>query len=584
MAWLGSWGAPLLVASFVVWWASVGCDRDDESTEGEESPAVDEAEGDPVEDSERAPSPYDYLEGVDPVEPTDVGPEAAAIYFLSGLKGYTEPCGCTVDVLLGGIDRIAAYVEDVRKLHPEVHFLDAGDWLFDSAEIPEHLQPQEKAKAGVLAAAYRRMGALFSVPGDRDLALGTEFYLSMMEEAKMKPLAANLSFDGEDLDSSLEVEIDGHTVLFVGAGDPEIYRDVDGVEATDAVVAVQEVTRAAQADAVVLVFQGSPLRAEAMADRLEGVDFAVVGHDPRLDDDARKFGTTRILEAYDQGRYVGRLKLYGLQNAGEFVDGRAAVREERQTVDQQIDRVRRDLRLLEIRAGGAESPMVERLEQRLEQLEQRRRKLLAEGIEIPDEHRSFLYEPVPMEPGYRLHEEIRQKRLAYNESLAELIAHIERNPLPVSPGEPTYVGTRECASCHYEAHNFWQQTAHSSAVATLEARHKKYDQNCIGCHVVGWEKPGGSVLGKLVYEEDLNGETITKDLREVGCESCHGPGSKHRAQPLDEQGQPQHINRRPDETACMQCHVPDHSPTFDFDVYVRQITGEGHQYTGESLD
>jgi hypothetical protein len=31
----------------------------------------------------------------------------------------------------------------------------------------------------------------------------------------------------------------------------------------------------------------------------------------------------------------------------------------------------------------------------------------------------------------------------------------------------------------------------------------------------------------------------------------------------------------------MQCHVPEHSPKFDYESYVERITGEGHPLSGE---
>ena len=67
---------------------------------------------------------------------------------------------------------------------------------------------------------------------------------------------------------------------------------------------------------------------------------------------------------------------------------------------------------------------------------------------------------------------------------------------------------------------------------------------------------------------------------EMSCEACHGPGSDHRLAPLDASGAPQHIIRKPTVDQCTQCHVPEHSPHFDFHNYVRRVTGEGHQYSG----
>lgn len=555
---------------------AAACDRN-----GEPDP---ESGAEPIEQSigDEADEPGDSIYDVDAevIEPDDVGPEAPAVYFVSGLKGYTEPCGCTADVLLGGIDRITAYVRDARGLHPDAVFVDAGDWLFESEDIPDHLYPQERAKAEVLADAYRRMNAILSVPGNRDLALGVEFYESKMQRAGMQPVGANVTLDGDPLDAAAVAEVDGEVIRFVGAGDPQLYDGIDGVEVGDDRRAVAEAVEGADEEAVVLVYQGERRRAEALAEEVPGVDFVIVGHDPERVDDPVPAGSAHLLQSYDQGRYVGRLKLYGLDATGEFIDPRGGARDERELIDTQIEGVRNDLRRLEVRAGGERPPMMDRLEQRLEGLEQRREQWFRDAFELPDEARAFLFRPIAMEPGYRLDDEIRSRRREFNKSLEELNADIDREPIPHRDGEPFFVGQSQCQACHGEAYDFWEQTSHASAVETLEVRHKAHDQNCIGCHVDGWEEPGGSVAGKLTYEADLGGRAVEKELADVGCESCHGPGSKHVLQPLDSTGQPQHIVERPRESQCVDCHVPDHSPGFDFDVYVEQITGEGHRYSG----
>ncbi len=558
----------------VVGWGVVGCDRDEDSSTEEST--VDEEET-------IAEDPYEDLEDIEEVEPQDLGPEAPTLYFTSGLSGYTEPCGCTADVLLGGIDRIAAFMLDSRQLHEEVALIDAGDWIFEFDEISEYMEPQEKAKAEVLADAHRRMGTELSVPGSKDLTMGVSFYLEMMERAQMEPLAANVRLRGEGLEGVRSMDFEGQTVAVVGALDPEsIDREIDGLEIDDPGPAVEAAIAEAGADTVVLVYQGDRSAAGELVEAVEGIDFVIVGHNPRRQNAPHAVASSHLLEAYDQGRYVGRLKLYRPPEIEEpgFVDGRAAVQEQRRVLESELDRVRADLRRLDLRTGGRETDLTERLSQRVEDLEERRSRLMREGIEIPENRRAFLYDLIPMEPGLRLDDEIRDRRIAFNKSLAELNADIERDPIPVEEGEPFFVGQAECATCHGEAYEFWEDTAHASAVETLEVRHKQFDQNCIGCHVDGWEQPGGSVLGNIEYEAEINGREFVKDLHEVGCESCHGAGSNHLLNPLDEAGEPQHITRFPTEENCVTCHVPDHSPTFDFDVYVEQITGEGHRYRG----
>jgi hypothetical protein len=116
-------------------------------------------------------------------------------------------------------------------------------------------------------------------------------------------------------------------------------------------------------------------------------------------------------------------------------------------------------------------------------------------------------------------------------------------------GEPSYVGARTCAACHTAAYLWWQRTPHARAFDTLRARHRELDLDCIGCHVTGYEQPGGSSVGRL---EELTG---------VGCESCHGPGSAHVNNP---QQPGRAIRRAVTEATCTACHDREHSDRFEY--------------------
>lgn len=562
--WRRTWQI-MLVIFFIS--AAFGCKKQEQA--GEEAAPESSAEAEePEAEAEAARVPQ------------DMGPPAPAIYFTAGLKGYTEPCGCSVDVLLGGIDRLTAFVQDAKALHEEAIFIDAGDWLFEFAVLEEHMVPQERAKAEVLAAAHAKMGTLFSVPGPRDLAQGPEFYLQMMEAAQMEVLAANLKLRGEEFRGTWRVEFAGEeAAFFIGALEPALFEEVEGARVSDDQAAIAEAIKEAKpGEAVILVYQGEIARAKELVEAIEGIDFVIIGHDPREQTNPEAVNGSYLLDTYDQGRYVGRLKLYGTAGQGPFVDGRAASLEERQALQTQIDHVEQNLRILELRTKGEANQMTRRLEERLAGLEEQVMGLEEEGIELPEGRQAFLFDSLAMEPEYRLDPQMERRRKEFNQSLAELNKGVIREVIPPAPGEPTYIGTAQCATCHGEAHAFWETTAHSSAMETLVERDKDFDQSCVGCHVVGWEQPGGSMLGNLVYEEEIQGQVFEKDLRDVGCESCHGPGSEHRRMPLDEAGMPHAILTSPTQEQCAQCHVPEHSPRFDFDVYVHEITGPGHRY------
>ena len=79
------------------------------------------------------------------------------------------------------------------------------------------------------------------------------------------------------------------------------------------------------------------------------------------------------------------------------------------------------------------------------------------------------------------------------------------------------------------------------------------DPECVVCHVVGLEDEGG-----------FRSPAETPDLASVGCETCHGAGSRHLSNVLAPY-------KRPDEETCRTCHDPDNSPLFKFSEYYPKI-------------
>lgn len=574
---------PLLL---LVWLlvAAQACDQSRPDADGDEASAI-EPTASAAEPAKTNPQgddpgalPGEAAPGTKDVE--DIGgPESPAILVLSSLKGYLEPCGCSAEVLLGGIERITGYVAAAREIYPDTLMLDAGDMLFEFAELEDHVIGQEKAKADVIVAAQKALGTQATVPGERDFALGADFYFEKMKAAGVTPIAANLSVKGHPLEASKVLELGDMTVGVIGAVDPALYDEVEEAEAADFTAretAAELVAQRPDLDAVVLLMHGDLAAARAALEQAQGaIDFAIIGHGPRETDQSYAVGGGHTLEPYDQGRYVGVLKLYDRAEGTDFVNAQTGSASELEKIERQIAHVDASIAKFSPSERKANPPILQKLRDRLADLKARRDKIKSTGIEVPDKADAFVWAPVPMEPGYPINEALRDQRQAYNKSLREL-AEV-REPLPPVDGEPFFIGSNQCATCHGEAHDFWTKTRHAQAVETLEERDKLFDDSCIGCHVVGYDKPGGSVIGKLEYDAELGGQTIHKNLEDVGCETCHGPGSAHRMAPVGPDGLAQHITRDPTVDACMQCHVPEHSPRFNFEAYLEEITGPGHE-------
>jgi hypothetical protein len=111
-----------------------------------------------------------------------------------------------------------------------------------------------------------------------------------------------------------------------------------------------------------------------------------------------------------------------------------------------------------------------------------------------------------------------------------------------------YLGVGSCISCHPDAFDVYVQTRHAHAYQTLASQFVHRDNNCIGCHVTGYEKRGGfSGMRRL-------GSPV--DLIDVQCEACHGPATEHSR------------DGRYSEAAvesCVQCHTEEEDPNFDYE-------------------
>ncbi|MGR3178077.1 MAG: multiheme c-type cytochrome [Candidatus Anammoxibacter sp.] len=152
-------------------------------------------------------------------------------------------------------------------------------------------------------------------------------------------------------------------------------------------------------------------------------------------------------------------------------------------------------------------------------------------------------------------------------------------------GGEQFVGTAGCKKCHDREVKEWRESKHGKAFERLQLPKSKKekkkrkrlfsklnkklkekldpkkdysnDKKCLPCHTVGYEKKGGF---KSIEE--------TPELKNVGCENCHGPGSIYRAIHLDKDDSFTRAEVKEagqtygslDEKVCRKCHDNPDSP------------------------
>ncbi len=178
-----------------------------------------------------------------------------------------------------------------------------------------------------------------------------------------------------------------------------------------------------------------------------------------------------------------------------------------------------------------------------------------EKVAPVDHEIRLLEDTVPEDEGIRVlaggyRDEVRRTRLTVDDPAA-----LQANMVPGVKAAANYVGTPVCASCHPDAARIWQHSRHAEAMQTLLDRKADADPNCISCHTVGFGSPSG-------YRREFAGSK----LADVGCESCHGPGSLHVEQRQNHL--PVTFNFRPLGAGdCQKCHFGEFSRPFEWDQF-----------------
>lgn len=154
-----------------------------------------------------------------------------------------------------------------------------------------------------------------------------------------------------------------------------------------------------------------------------------------------------------------------------------------------------------------------------------------------------------------------------------------------------YVGSKKCKSCHKKKfsgaqYKVWENSIHANAFETLKTpeaietaiglginTNPWETPECVRCHVTGFDNGGYEIKGDEFWSQITDKGKPTKEVKRmtglqgVGCEACHGPGSKYKSKTKMEAIFYGDISGTklgytiPIEDTCKQCHN-EKSPNF----------------------
>ncbi len=511
--------------------------------------------------------------------PADPKPPAKAeraefhLFAFGQVAGTIAPCGCTTEPL-GGMQYAFGYI-DAASTPTNRLVLEPGSFLFPEEDGPYWPEDdaawiQARDRAAMLHERFSALGAgLVSGIGPTDVV--SPDGLSPLSSFELPRVAANVTLPTDAKAPALPphkvVALTDHGITWKVGVTTVVDPALPGAAALgtvgDPVASAKKATaamREAGADFTVVMAQGGRPFAETLVGG--GIDLVVVARPEgaereRVGSPAARVDGTYVLEPGTQLQTVTELVL-SVDVANPSVPGVSAweVTPPKSVLNADLARV--DERLAKFKADpDADAAFIANLQAERDRLQAQ----LEGGVEgavvgVFDQVKVTC--KLPVDAGAK------QALAGYDQKVADQNKARFTGVKPPEPkkGESGYAGIESCADCHEEAVEFWETTVHASAYETLVVDNKQFDLSCVGCHVTGFRKPGGS---EVVENEGLI---------DVQCEVCHGPGSLH----AEDGGDDMSLIKleAPAELCAGECHTEEHSDTFEYEAYLRDILGPGH--------
>ena len=498
------------------------------------------------------------------------------LYLLSDIAGALEPCGCSKDQL-GGLDHLAAFVNGETKNAPNRLVLAAGPLLYIDPTLEPKRAAQDRWKAEAIADALHGIGLNAWVPGFNDWADGSAELARLSHRAEVTLLGGMHTTDPTQLSTTTHalMVVNGLSIGLIGIGLP---RDGGGklpadlVAQGDGAVLAQvknDVAELRKGGARLLVGIAAMQRGAALriADAVPELNVLLIGkeqsrgHGNTAQPAPELVGSTLVIETANHAQSVAVVDIYlkGADAAPKLADA-GGVAQAAKALD-----LSRRIRELEQRINGWQGSKVDPADLAARKADLAKLRADRDALEAaqPAPAGSFFRFAVhEVREGMGKDDAVSARMLALYQrinthnktALADLL------PTAAAAGEASFIGVEACTTCHEEERKVWDGTAHAHAYKTLADGFKEYNLECVGCHVSGYGRAGGSTV------------THNDKLQNVQCEECHGAGSLHAKKP-EAKGL---IVKKPDPKGCVEaCHHPPHVEGFDALAKTELILGPG---------
>ena len=472
---------------------------------------------------------------------------------------------------MGGLPKKAQQLVELREKKSGVLALDSGALLFKEERIPPDQGQRLTTTAQGIVSAYNKMSFAAVGIARQDLAAGLPFLLALQQKADFPWLSANLASR-----TSGKPYFKPHTLLTMaemnlavigltgnqGANDLLTEKDNAVILSWEEVLPKEISLLKGRADMLILLSSFPAAVNKKIADRHPEIHLILQSGNASGNLPPEMINNTLITQVEQQGKAVGILEIHWNAQTKKWGDPSAdnLLLDKRNELDRlgwQIGRYRKngDPKVVFKNQPDVLTAYEALLTQR-QRLDQEIARLLAEQNArnaSRAQFSSFSYrfeamrKELPDNPA--VHTIVETTTNEVNR-LGKLAAKARAaTPLAQSQGvfPENHVGSSACQSCHVPQFKKWLNTRHASAYATLKRKGQQFNTKCLPCHVTGAFGQSEEIVLSLAA-----------DLRQVGCETCHGPSRQHAARP--QSAKP----NRPTKDTCLRCHTADQDDNFIF--------------------
>jgi hypothetical protein len=425
-----------------------------------------------------------------------------AIVVSGQMEGYLQPCGCS-SPQKGGLARRYNFIESLKKKGWPVAAVDLGD-------IAQPAGPQQRLKYDVSMKALKAMGYQAVGIGKNEFLMPLTDALAeySIQNAKPRPVVTNLANTEKEGELFFDLNVRKYEVFQAGTLKLGVLGAVSAGRAKKITEALPPTEReikflekqapraltelgSQKVDVGILLYHGSEKEAMDCAELLHKTRQTEAGFAPvqimvcstNIDEPPSyavkdsKFPNTSIITVGHRGKYVGVVGVWKTDKGLDFKYQLVAIGPEYET---------------------------------------------KEGHEKANPISGLL------------------EKYAEDARDGNYLARFPRghHETQATFKDAKYVGSDRCAGCHAAADKVWAGSNHARAFATLVHKAKQptlrqFDGECVVCHTVGFKYHTG-------YYDPPRGATPKQSekhnakLLNVGCESCHGPGSNHTNNPQNQ--------------------------------------------------